>query len=83
MDEIFLTVMKFIMDLSMNYPVVTTVLAILYCAGMAFQAIQDIADKYVLTTATPSDNEWLAKLKEKKLFKIVKLFFAYVLRIKV
>lgn len=74
---------NFVMGLSVQYPVLVGVFAILYSVGIALKLIFSALDAYVLESPSKSDDTKLAELKGNKVFKVVKFAIDLLVRFKV
>ncbi len=82
METAFLTIVNFLMEISIKYPLITTILAGLYAAGLIFKAVQTFAHSVVEATSGKGDDAALEKVEGSKIYGYVKLFFDFCLRIK-
>lgn len=73
----------FISGLSVQYPVLVGIFAILYSVGIAFKLIHVAFKEYVVASPSKSDDVLAQKLEENKIFKGIKFVADLLIRLKV
>lgn len=76
-------ILNFLQGLSLQYPVLVSVFAILYTVGIAFKILFSALDEFIVKSPNKKDDEILSKIKENKIFKAVFFVIDLLVRIKV
>jgi hypothetical protein len=76
-------IVDFLIGLSVQFPVLVSVFAVLYSVGLIFKALRPFIKAVVEATLTKKDDMLLAKVESHKYFKYVEMFFDFLLRLKV
>ena len=76
-------IVEFLLSISNTFPILTSVFAVLYTAGLVFQVTHSALREYVLKSPSTSDDILLEKVESHKKFKAVKYVMDLLLNIKV
>jgi len=73
----------FISGLSVQYPVLVGIFAILYSVSIGFKLLFSAFKEYVVASPSKSDNVLAQKIEENKIFKAMKFVADLLIRLKV
>ena len=75
-------IIEFIVSLGEKWPVVTSILAVLYTVGFAVKALQAAAKVFVAGTPSTKDDEVLNKIEANAIYKAIVVAVDFIIRLK-
>jgi len=75
-------IIEFIVSLGQKWPVVTSILAVLYTVGFAIKALQAAAKVFVAGTPSTKDDEVLNKIEANAIYKAIVVAVDFIIRLK-
>jgi len=72
----------FLTNLSVQFPVLVSVFAILYLVGLGFKLLREAFTKFVKESPSTKDDELLEKIEANKIFKAIAFVMDLLIRFK-
>ena len=83
MTEVIEFITPLLQGLSVKYPLIVTIFAVMGVARTLFKPLMTFAHAYVMATPSTSDNEKLAKFEASKAYKVLQFLMDYIFSIKI